>query len=78
MSRSCPIWSRRRTRSSRPSRTATRDQLREELGDLLLQVLFHARMALDDVEQPFSIDDVAAGLVESWSVGIRMSSPTSR
>jgi len=40
------------------------DQLREELGDLLLQVLFHARVAHDDPDQPFTIDDVAAGLVE--------------
>jgi XTP/dITP diphosphohydrolase len=38
--------------------------LREELGDLLLQVLFHARLAEElPPEQRFSIDDVAAGLV---------------
>ena len=30
-----------------------------ELGDLLLQVLFHARIAADDPESPFDIDDVA-------------------
>jgi NTP pyrophosphatase (non-canonical NTP hydrolase) len=41
-----------------------RQQLAEELGDLLLQVVFHARMALDDPDQPFSIDDVAGGLVD--------------
>ena len=37
--------------------------LREELGDLLLQVYFHARVAS---EQPggFTIDDVAAGIVD--------------
>ncbi|MBB5774823.1 MazG family protein [Nonomuraea jabiensis] len=33
--------------------------LREELGDLLLQVVFHARVAAD-----FDMDDVAAGIVE--------------
>lgn len=36
--------------------------IKEELGDLLLQVLFHARIAADS-EEPFDIDDVAAGLV---------------
>lgn len=35
----------------------------EELGDMLLQVLFHARIAEDDTEDPFDVDDVAAGLV---------------
>lgn len=34
----------------------------EELGDVLLQVLFHARVASDD-PVPFGIDEVAAGLV---------------
>jgi XTP/dITP diphosphohydrolase len=37
--------------------------LREELGDVLLQVAFHARLAQEG-EQPWSIDDVAAGLVD--------------
>ncbi|MEE1795353.1 nucleoside triphosphate pyrophosphohydrolase [Streptomyces sp. BE308] len=41
-----------------------RDELREELGDVLLQVVFHARIAEEDPEEPFAIDDVAAGLVE--------------
>lgn len=41
-----------------------RDHLREELGDVLLQVVFHARVAQDDPEAPFSVDDVAAGLVD--------------
>lgn len=36
--------------------------LREELGDLLLQVLFHARIAQEG-EEPFGIDDVADDLV---------------
>ncbi len=38
--------------------------LREELGDLLLQVLFHARLAEElPVAQRFGIDDVAGDLV---------------
>ena len=41
-----------------------REELREELGDVLLQVVFHARIAQDDPEEPFSIDDVAGGIVE--------------
>lgn len=40
-----------------------RDELREELGDVLLQVVFHARIAEEDAEAPFSIDDVAGGIV---------------
>ncbi|WP_455351373.1 nucleoside triphosphate pyrophosphohydrolase [Streptomyces sp. SYSU K217416] len=41
-----------------------RDELREELGDVLLQVIFHARIAQDDPDEPFSVDDVAATIVE--------------
>ncbi|MEX0171689.1 nucleoside triphosphate pyrophosphohydrolase [Streptomyces sp. LMG1-1-1.1] len=41
-----------------------RDELREELGDVLLQVVFHARIAEEDPEEPFSVDDVAATIVE--------------
>ncbi|MFH9215282.1 nucleoside triphosphate pyrophosphohydrolase [Streptomyces globisporus] len=41
-----------------------RDELREELGDVLLQVVFHARIAEEDPDEPFAIDDVAGGLVE--------------
>lgn len=38
--------------------------LREELGDLLLQVLFHARLAEEaDETERFSIDEVAGDLV---------------
>jgi len=37
------------------------DELREELGDLLLQVLFHSRIA--EAAGRFTIDDVAATLV---------------
>ncbi len=38
-------------------------ELREELGDVLLQVLFHARIAEDAPVHPFDIDDVADTLV---------------
>jgi XTP/dITP diphosphohydrolase len=41
-----------------------RDELREELGDVLLQVVFHARIAQEDPDEPFAIDDVAATIVE--------------
>ncbi|RPA10399.1 MazG family protein [Gordonia sp. OPL2] len=41
-----------------------RELLREELGDLLLQVLFHARIAADDPDRPFDIDDVARSFTE--------------
>lgn len=45
-----------------------RDELREELGDVLLQVVFHARIAEEggpgEDDEPFSIDDVAGSLVE--------------
>ncbi|GAB3118093.1 nucleoside triphosphate pyrophosphohydrolase [Streptomyces calidiresistens] len=40
-----------------------RGELREELGDVLLQVVFHARIAEEDAGEPFSIDDVAGGIV---------------
>jgi XTP/dITP diphosphohydrolase len=40
-----------------------RDELREELGDVLLQVVFHSRIAEEHEEAPFSIDDVAGGIV---------------
>lgn len=39
------------------------DALREELGDLLLQVVFHARIAAEDPVRPWTIDDVAEGIV---------------
>jgi XTP/dITP diphosphohydrolase len=39
------------------------DELREELGDVLLQVVLHARMA-EEAEHPWSIDDLAGLLVE--------------
>jgi tetrapyrrole methylase family protein / MazG family protein len=37
------------------------ERLRDELGDLLLQVVFHAQMAAD--EGRFDVDDVADGIV---------------
>ncbi len=39
-----------------------RAHLREELGDLLLQVVFHARVAQEDPADPFDLDDVATGI----------------
>ena len=39
-----------------------RDDLREELGDLLLQVVFHARMA--EEEGSFAFNDVVEGICE--------------
>ncbi|WP_030716415.1 nucleoside triphosphate pyrophosphohydrolase [Streptomyces sp. NRRL F-2580] len=43
-----------------------REELREELGDVLLQVVFHARIAEEheDPDEAFAIDDVAGALVE--------------
>ncbi|GAA4916427.1 nucleoside triphosphate pyrophosphohydrolase [Streptomyces coeruleoprunus] len=41
-----------------------RDELREELGDVLLQVVFHARIAQEHEDEAFSVDDVAGTLVE--------------
>ncbi|WP_405759556.1 nucleoside triphosphate pyrophosphohydrolase [Streptomyces sp. NBC_01420] len=45
-----------------------REELREELGDVLLQVVFHARIAEEGIpgsgEEPFSVDDVAGTLIE--------------
>lgn len=36
-----------------------RSAMREELGDLLLQVVFHARIAQESPTDPFDLDDVA-------------------
>ena len=41
-----------------------RDAMQEELGDLLLQVYFHSRMAEDDAKQPFNIADVAKSVAD--------------
>ncbi|WP_240643896.1 MazG family protein [Antribacter gilvus] len=41
-----------------------RANLREELGDVLFQILFHTRIAADDPDDPFTIEDVAADLTD--------------
>ena len=41
-----------------------RIDMREELGDVLLQVYFHARMAEEHPTDPFSIEDVAEGIAD--------------
>ncbi len=38
--------------------------MREELGDVLLQVFFHARMAEDDKLDPFDVEEVARGVAD--------------
>jgi len=43
--------------------TGDREHLQEELGDLLLQIAFHARLAEEHPDTPFDIDDVAGGIV---------------
>jgi XTP/dITP diphosphohydrolase len=44
--------------------TQDREGMREELGDVLLQVYFHSRMAQDHPTDPFSIEDVARGIAD--------------
>jgi XTP/dITP diphosphohydrolase len=44
--------------------TGDLSHLQEELGDLLLQVAFHSRIAEDNPDEAFTIDDVSAGIVE--------------
>ena len=44
-------------------RSGNADELREELGDVLLQVLFQARIAEDAPQHAFTIDDVADALL---------------
>ncbi|SIR77836.1 MazG family protein [Williamsia sterculiae] len=49
------------------------DDVLEELADLLLQVLFHARIAADHPDAPFDIDDVATAFttkISSRSAGV--------
>ena len=41
-----------------------RQDMQEELGDLLLQVYFHSRMAEEDTNQPFNIEDVAKSVAD--------------
>lgn len=40
------------------------DSLREELGDLLLQVVFHARIASERDDGGWDVDDVASGIID--------------
>src|SRR5690606_29504925 len=44
--------------------TGSADEIREELGDLLFQAFFHARIAEEHPDRPWNIDDVAGGVVE--------------
>jgi XTP/dITP diphosphohydrolase len=41
-----------------------REGMREELGDVLLQVYFHSRIAQDHPTDPFSIEDVARSIAD--------------
>ena len=41
-----------------------RQSMQEGLGDLLLQVYFHSRMAEEDAKQPFDIEDVAKSVTD--------------
>lgn len=41
-----------------------REAMREELGDILLQVYFHSRIAQEHPTDPFSIEDVASGIAD--------------
>jgi XTP/dITP diphosphohydrolase len=44
--------------------TDDRIGMREELGDVLLQVYFHSRIAQDHPTDPFTIDDVAGAIAD--------------
>ncbi len=44
--------------------SADRAGMREELGDVLLQVYFHARIAQEHPDDPFTIEDIARSIVE--------------
>ena len=44
--------------------TDDRAGMREELGDVLLQVYFHSRIAQDHPTDPFSIEDVAEAIAD--------------
>jgi XTP/dITP diphosphohydrolase len=43
--------------------TGDQHHLREELGDLLLQVVFHSRIAEEHAEEAWAVDDVASDIV---------------
>ncbi len=57
-----PSCSRRRARRWRPSTTATRRVLCEELGDLLLEVLLHIQIA--EEEREFTLEDVLFSIAD--------------
>ena len=44
--------------------SGNRIDMREELGDVLLQVYFHARIAQDDLDDPFTIEDIAQSITD--------------
>ena len=44
--------------------SGSRVDMREELGDVLLQVYFHARIAEEHPTDPFTIEDVAEGIAD--------------
>ncbi len=44
--------------------SGNRIDMREELGDVLLQVYFHSRIAEEDPIDPFSIEDVAQAIAD--------------
>lgn len=44
--------------------TGDDELLREELGDLLLQVIFHGRIAEERERDPWTVDDVAVGITQ--------------
>jgi XTP/dITP diphosphohydrolase len=41
--------------------TGSREDLREELGDVLLQVVFHSLIAAEHRDDPFDLDEIAQG-----------------
>ena len=44
--------------------TGNRADMREELGDILLQVYFHSRIAQEHESEPFNVDDVAKAVAD--------------
>lgn len=40
------------------------ESMKEELGDILLQVYFHSRIAEEHATRPFNIEDVARGITD--------------